>query len=92
MSLTVKNCLNRWCLRTTAGGRIPEFINRLGQMDESPSDWGKHVKGRPPLIQACIAPHCDHWEAIDEEHGHCLIRRMLRPMPAAPAVTTMCIG
>ena len=87
MPLTVKNCLNRWCLRTAESGTAVNFINLIRKKHGMDS-VGASLKGRPPLLSACIAPHCDHWEAIDDKTGHCLIRRMLKSKKANIPVTT----
>lgn len=84
MSLTIKNCLNRWCLRSVHGGGAVGFINLLRHQrvhDAARDD----LTGRPPARLACIAPYCHHWEAIDAERGNCLIRSMLKLAPE-PAV------
>jgi hypothetical protein len=83
MSLTVKNCLNRWCLRSAHTGGAVGFIKLLHQERVSEATRTK-LKGRPPLRLACIAPYCHHWEVVDAERGNCLIRCLVRSA-AAPA-------
>lgn len=77
MSLTVKNCLNRWCLRSAHGGGAIGLVRLLreGRMHDMPE---VDLNGRPPARLACIAPYCDHWEVIDAEHGNCLIRSLFK--------------
>lgn len=77
MSLTVKNCLNRWCLRSAHGGGAIGLVRliREHRMDDMPAF---DLKGRPPARLACIAPYCDHWEAIDADHGRCLIQSLFK--------------
>ncbi len=79
MSLTVKNCLNRWCwcLRSCNSYSAVAFINRQRVSDAASTDK-LPMKGRPPFGLACIAPHCNHWEALTETTGNCLIRSMLK--------------
>lgn len=83
MSLTVKNCLNRWCLRSAHGGGAIGLVRliREDRMDDMPA---VDLKRRPPARLACIAPYCDHWETIDADHGTCLIQALFKSA-AAPA-------
>lgn len=77
MPLTVKNCLNRWCPRSVNSRGAIGFVDLLyRQCGLTPLHWTL-LKGRPPLDMACIAPHCHHWEVIDEERGNCLLRALL---------------
>lgn len=76
MAWNTKSCLNRWCLRTL-----------LEKCDALLHDTSEHVSaellaharhlGPPPLEHSCIAPHCEQWESIDEEHGVCRYRQQL---------------
>lgn len=72
MPLTVKNSLNRWCPRSLSSRGAIGFITGFYEQEE------QEQQGCPPPPMACIAPHCHHWEAIDEEHGTCLLRVMLK--------------
>ena len=84
MSLTVKNCLNRWCLRSAHGGGAVGLVRALHEA-RMHAVAETDCRGRPPARLACIAPYCHHWEAIDAEHGNCLIRSLVEAaaLPAA---------
>lgn len=84
MSLTVKNCLNRWCLRSAHGGGAVGLVRlmREERMHDMPQ---VEPKGKPPARLACIAPYCEHWEVIDAEHGVCLIRSLFKSVAAPVA-------
>jgi hypothetical protein len=78
MSLTVKNGLNRWCWSLRCANGVTALVNHLRQRDLSACSTGTPYKGRPPFRLACIAPFCNHWEAIDETSGNCLIRSLMK--------------
>ena len=77
MAWTTKNSLNRWCLRTLQEGTQSPLHNHLHTKLGLALLAHPRCKGRPPLQNACIAPHCDKWVAIDGEQGYCEARRAL---------------
>lgn len=77
MTWMTKTSLNRWCLRTLREACDSLLHRHLhGQFG---TDLLSHPRqqGRPPLRNACIAPHCPYWEATDDEHGICRYRQAL---------------
>lgn len=77
MPWNTKSCLNRWCLRTlqeSCDSRLYNYLHH--QLGDDVLALPRH-QGRPPLKNCCIAPHCDQWQCIDDEHGICQYRMRL---------------
>lgn len=78
MAWITRNSLNRWCLRSLhddsrslPNGPRPDTPD-IATLTRQPH------KGRPPLMNSCIAPHCDDWRPLDAEHGVCMFREKVK--------------
>jgi hypothetical protein len=78
MAWTLKNRLNRWCLRTlqsNTGSLLHNLIHVQAGMGLLQHN---RCKGRPPLQNACIGDYCERWVSIDAEQGFCELRQTLK--------------
>ncbi len=78
MTWTKKNALNRWCLRTLQQNCASPLHNLLHEAAGLAVLAQARHKGRPPLQNACLGDHCDHWQAVDTERGTCRYRQDLK--------------
>ncbi|MFC5302928.1 hypothetical protein [Azospira restricta] len=79
MAWTTRNSLNRWCLRSLHENSASPLPDLLGDADAGVAALARQRhKGRPPLMNSCVAPHCDAWRPLDAERGICLFREMVK--------------
>ena len=78
MAWTTNNSLNRWCLRSLHENSDSPLQNILNRQDGLATLTLHRHKGRPPLMNSCIAPHCDAWSPLDEQRGVCLFRQRVK--------------
>jgi hypothetical protein len=78
MVWTIRNSLNRWCLRSLMENGESPVCDHLRKFDEASAIVVQPPKGRPPLMNACIAPHCDSWNPVDDCSGVCQIFQRAR--------------
>lgn len=78
MAWTLKNSLNRWCLRTLQQGTGSPLHNLIHEQAGINLLHLARCKGRPPLQNACIGDHCEHWSSISVEQGTCAFHEALR--------------
>jgi len=78
MAWTVKNSLNRWCLRTLREGTESHLHNFLYEKAGLQLLQHSRCKGRPPLQNACIGDNCQLWNSLSIEHGFCQHRQALK--------------
>ena len=76
MAWTLKNRLNRWCLRTLQKGTGSPLHNLIHEKVGMSLLQHGRCKGRPPLQNACIGDHCAHWSRISDEQGICTFREL----------------
>lgn len=78
MAWTTRNSLNRWCLRSLHENCDSPLHNLLHESAGIATLSLQRHKGPPPLMNSCIAPHCDAWSPLDAEHGICLFREKVK--------------
>lgn len=78
MAWTTQNSLNRWCLRSLHENSDSPLHNLLHAGAGIAVLRQHRHKGPPPLMNACIAPHCDAWRPESELRGVCAFREKLR--------------
>ena len=83
MAWTIRNSLNRWCLRSLLEDSSAPLERLIDDRDSISELCLKRCKGLPPLKNSCIAPHCDAWSSIDEERGICMFREHLKGLAEA---------
>jgi len=78
MAWTLKNRLNRWCLRTLQRNTGSSLHNLIHEQAGVGLLAHGRCKGRPPLQNACIGDHCEQWVSLGSERGICEFREALR--------------
>lgn len=78
MAWTTRNSLNRWCLRSLQEKSDSPLHNLLHEIGGLATLSLQRHKGPPPLMNSCIAPHCDAWSPLDEQRGVCLFRERVK--------------
>ena len=78
MAWTTRNSLNRWCLRSLHENCELPLHHLLQDSTGIAALPQQRCKGKPPLMNSCIAPYCDAWSPIDAERGICLFRKQVK--------------